>query len=108
METILIFDTKELFHCLFQELRPFGFEKESHLRMYAQTWVKVKLSEIFDLPILEMRYSKPSNYEVSRLLPTYLDAMVVRSLRSRVGGTSSYAKVSFDFDVGNVIIRYQS
>lgn len=108
METILIFDTKELFHCLFQELRPFGFEKESHLRMYAQTWIKVKLNEIFDLPLWEMRYSARTNYEVSRLLPAYLDAMVIRSLRSRVGGTSNYARVSFDFDVGNVIIRYQS
>ena len=108
MEIILVYNTSELYSCLELELRRIGIIKPKIIQLYAKTWVKVKLWEIHNVPLFDTRSDVPFEiaYKTLRVLPEYLDRMLFFAARMAMSAPSDLARVEFDFNLGQLTIRY--
>ena len=108
MEIILVYNTSELYSCLEIELQKIGIRKPHIIQLYTKTWLKAKLWEIHNVPLYDTHSDIPMNiaYKTLRVLPEYLDRMLFYATRMKLSAPSDLARVEFNFNLGQLTIRY--
>ena len=106
MQLLLVYNAAELYHCLDLEFQSLGIHKPNIIKLYTQMWLQLKLWEIHNVPLQHGQYTWTTIPKSSRTLPPYLDSLVFNYLRSPVGVPTDVARVTFDFETGELFVRY--
>lgn len=108
LEIYLVYNASELYSCLEFELQKIGITKPKILQLYMRTWLRNKLWEIHSVPLNEEPRLIPSEqaYKTLRVLPEYLDRMLFYTARLCISTPTDLAKAEFDFELGQLLVRY--